>query len=36
MSENALLTDVPESNGRSEQPTYNGETEEHTRMSLFI
>ncbi|XP_043511547.1 high mobility group protein 20A [Frieseomelitta varia] len=33
MSENALLTDVPESNGGSEQPTYNGETEEHTHKS---
>lgn len=33
MSENALLTDVRESNGGSEQPIYNGEIEEHTHKS---
>ncbi|XP_050489581.1 high mobility group protein 20A [Bombus huntii] len=33
MSESALINDVPESNGGSEQPIYNGETEEHTNKS---
>ncbi|XP_003484997.1 high mobility group protein 20A [Bombus vosnesenskii] len=33
MSESALINDVPESNGGSEQPVYNGETEEHTNKS---
>lgn len=29
MSESAPVNDVPESNGGPEQPTFNGETEEH-------
>ncbi|XP_043598647.1 high mobility group protein 20A [Bombus pyrosoma] len=33
MSESALINDVPENNGGSEQPVYNGETEEHTNKS---
>ncbi|XP_003702935.1 high mobility group protein 2 [Megachile rotundata] len=33
MSEIAPINDVPESNGGPDQPTYNGETEEHTNKS---
>lgn len=35
MSESALINDVLESNGASEQVTYNGESEEHTSMLVF-
>ncbi|XP_076182313.1 high mobility group protein 2 isoform X2 [Ptiloglossa arizonensis] len=31
MSESAPVNDMPESNGGPEQPTFNGETEDHTR-----
>lgn len=30
MSESAPVNDMPESNGGPEQPTFNGETEDHT------
>ncbi|XP_043263228.1 high mobility group protein 20A [Colletes gigas] len=33
MSESAPVIDVPESNGGPEQPTFNGETEDHTNKS---
>lgn len=33
MSESASINDVLESNGASEQATYNGESEEHTNKS---
>lgn len=36
MSENVPINDMPESNGGSEQPSYNGETEEHTSKSNFL
>lgn len=35
MSESASINDVLESNGASEQATYNGESEEHTSMLIF-
>ena len=32
MSENAATSDMPESNGGAEQPAFNGEAEDHSRM----